>query len=145
MKAWAQPFLKSALDGGELSASRPARFNPGKTAPRCRLDRRLGGPQSRYGHCGVEKNLLPLPEIEPPPSRPSAYKLRYPGSRFHIIFDSNYDIKRKIRKWKPWFTSIFNTQNYGTEIFRVHILLLFISTVNGFLPSSSGTTIRHRT
>jgi hypothetical protein len=29
------------------------------------LDRRLGGPQSRSGRCGEEKNLLPLPGIEP--------------------------------------------------------------------------------
>jgi hypothetical protein len=29
------------------------------------LHRRLGGPQSRSGRCGVEKNLLPLPGIDP--------------------------------------------------------------------------------
>jgi hypothetical protein len=29
------------------------------------LDRRLSVPQSRSGICGVEKNLLPLPGIEP--------------------------------------------------------------------------------
>jgi hypothetical protein len=27
-------------------------------APRCPLDRRLGGLQSRFGSCGVEKNLV---------------------------------------------------------------------------------------
>jgi hypothetical protein len=30
------------------------------------LDRKLGGPQSRSGHGGEEKNSHPLPEIEPP-------------------------------------------------------------------------------
>jgi hypothetical protein len=29
------------------------------------LDRRLGGPQSQSGHCGVEKKLLPLLGIKP--------------------------------------------------------------------------------
>jgi hypothetical protein len=52
------PFLTSALDGGEWSASRPLYL-------REKRGRRLGGPHSRYGYCGVEKNILPLPEIEP--------------------------------------------------------------------------------
>jgi hypothetical protein len=29
------------------------------------LNRRLGGPQSRFGHCGEEKNSQPPPGIEP--------------------------------------------------------------------------------
>jgi hypothetical protein len=36
------------------------------------FDRRLGGPQSQTGSCGVEKDLLPLPTIEP---RHSLYRL----------------------------------------------------------------------
>jgi hypothetical protein len=48
----------SALDGGEWSASSPGRFTPKERAPRYPLDRRLGGPQSRYGRGGEEKNLL---------------------------------------------------------------------------------------
>jgi hypothetical protein len=32
------------------------------------LDMSLGGPQNRSGHCGEDKNLLPLPRIEPPRS-----------------------------------------------------------------------------
>jgi hypothetical protein len=59
------PFLTTALDGGERSASRPCRFTPGDRAPRYPLDRRLGGLQNRFGRCGVENNLLPLPGIEP--------------------------------------------------------------------------------
>jgi hypothetical protein len=43
------------LDAGEWSASSPSRFSS-----RYRLDRRLGGPQSRSGCCGVKKNLSPL-------------------------------------------------------------------------------------
>jgi len=35
------------------------------TIPWCPRNRRLGGPQSQFGCHGVEKNLLPLPGIEP--------------------------------------------------------------------------------
>jgi hypothetical protein len=43
------------------------------------LDRRMGGPQSQSGCCGGNKNLLPLPGIEPRPSNLSLYQLSYPG------------------------------------------------------------------
>jgi hypothetical protein len=53
--------------------------------PRYPLYRRLGGPQSQSGRCGVEKNLLPMPGIEPRPSSPrsSLYRLSYPGSQIN--------------------------------------------------------------
>jgi hypothetical protein len=35
------------------------------------------GPQSRCGRCGEEKNLSPLPGIEPRPSSPQLSRLRY--------------------------------------------------------------------
>jgi hypothetical protein len=38
--------------------------------PQYSLDRRLCGPQSWSGCCGVERNFLPLPRIEPRPSSP---------------------------------------------------------------------------
>jgi hypothetical protein len=44
------------------------------------LDRRLGGPHSQSGHCEIEKNFLPLSEVEPRSSIPSLYRLSYPGS-----------------------------------------------------------------
>jgi hypothetical protein len=50
------PFLTSALDGGEWSASLPGRFHPGKS-PWYPLDRRLGGPHSRSGRYGEDKSL----------------------------------------------------------------------------------------
>jgi hypothetical protein len=43
---------------GQLHAL--AYLPPGKE-PLVTLDRRLGGPQSRSGRCGIEKYLLPLP------------------------------------------------------------------------------------
>jgi hypothetical protein len=51
----ALPFLTSALDGGD-SATRPDRLAPMERVP--------GGPHSRSGRYGEEKNLA-LPEIEP--------------------------------------------------------------------------------
>jgi hypothetical protein len=58
------PFLTSALDGGEWSASRPCLFNPQKNL-QYPLDRILGGPQIPSGRCGAEKNILHLPGNEP--------------------------------------------------------------------------------
>jgi len=56
--------LTWALDGDEWSTSRPGRFTPRE---RAQLDRRLGGPQSRSGRGGEEKNSQPL---EPRSSSP---------------------------------------------------------------------------
>jgi hypothetical protein len=56
--------LTSARRGGDWSASRPGRFTPRKE-PRYPLDRSLGGPQSRSGRGGEEKNSQPPPGIEP--------------------------------------------------------------------------------
>jgi hypothetical protein len=42
----------SALDGGEWAASR--------LVSRCPLYRKLGGPHSRSGGCGVETGFLPF-------------------------------------------------------------------------------------
>jgi hypothetical protein len=54
-------------------------------SPRYPLDRRLGRPQSWFGHCGVETNVLSLPGIEPRPCNPypSLYRLSYSGSIQH--------------------------------------------------------------
>jgi hypothetical protein len=67
---------------GRLHA--PAALPPGKS-PRYPLDRRLGGHQSQPRRYGVEKNVSPLPGIEPgflgrPARSPSLCGLRYPGS-----------------------------------------------------------------
>jgi hypothetical protein len=36
-----------------------AAFTLREIVPLCPLDKRLGGPQTRYGRCGEEKNLEP--------------------------------------------------------------------------------------
>jgi hypothetical protein len=58
-------FLPSALDGGEWSASRTGRFTPQGKSPWYPLDRSLGGPQSRSGRGGEQKNSQLPPGIEP--------------------------------------------------------------------------------
>jgi hypothetical protein len=51
---------------GQLHA--PAALPPRKES----LDRRLGGPQCRYGRCGEKKNSQPLPGLETPIMQPIA-------------------------------------------------------------------------
>jgi hypothetical protein len=64
-------------NGGERSASGPFLF--GKS-PQYPLYKKLGGPQSRFGKCGMENNILPLPAIElcRPAHRSLLYQLSYP-------------------------------------------------------------------
>jgi len=65
-------ILASVLDGGEWSASRPwAPYTHGKS-PWYPLERRMGGPESRSGQGGQEKNFQPLPVLEPPIIQPIA-------------------------------------------------------------------------
>jgi hypothetical protein len=64
-------FLTSALDGGEWWALRSGRFTPKENAP---LNRRLGGPQSRPGRGGEEKNFQLLPESNSPITQPVAQR-----------------------------------------------------------------------
>jgi hypothetical protein len=48
--------------------------------PRHEWDRRLCGPQNRSGRYEVEKNVLPVPGIEPRSSSPSLGRMSYPSS-----------------------------------------------------------------
>jgi hypothetical protein len=64
-------FLTSALDGAEWSASRACNRTLGRNPPppppppQCPMYRRLIVPQRWSWRYGEEKNLLPLPGIEP--------------------------------------------------------------------------------
>jgi hypothetical protein len=62
------PFLTSALDGNEWSASHLS--HPKENGPQYPLDMRLGEYHNSYGHCGEEKNFLLLPPIELQPFSP---------------------------------------------------------------------------
>jgi hypothetical protein len=63
---------------GQLHA--PAALHQGKE-PLLPLDRRLGGPQSRSGHGGEEKNSQPLPGFEAPINQPVAQRYTTEFSR----------------------------------------------------------------
>ena len=68
VEVWLYPFMTTALEGGEGSASRPGRIlPPGKT--RYPLYRRLGGLQGRSGQ--VRKTSLP-PGFDPQTVQPVA-------------------------------------------------------------------------
>jgi hypothetical protein len=49
------------------------------------LGRRLGGPQSRSGRCGVEKNIFPLSEIKHRPSIPQTAAIPTELSRLQVL------------------------------------------------------------
>jgi hypothetical protein len=70
----------------------PAALPPGKE-PQYPLDRRLGGRQSRSGHCGVHKTLLLLQGIEPLLFSPWPFAIRTELSRLphHDDDDDDYD------------------------------------------------------
>jgi hypothetical protein len=63
----APPFLISALDGSEWSASGPCSFTPGERAPDTHWIGGWLGPRIWPGRCGGKKNRA-LPGIEPGPS-----------------------------------------------------------------------------
>ena len=71
-------FLTSALEWGEVSASRPSRtLPPGKT--RYPLYRRLGGPQGRSGQVRKISPPTGIRSPDRPARRQSLYRLRYPA------------------------------------------------------------------
>jgi hypothetical protein len=64
----ALPFLTSALDEGEWSASRPGRFTTGEIAPGTHWIEGWVSPRAALE--AVENRMLPLPGFEPRPSSP---------------------------------------------------------------------------
>jgi hypothetical protein len=66
-------------------------FKPGRPIPvkkrRCQLKRRLGGPQSWYGHISEDKNLLPLQGFKTGSSTPKLFTLlTFPAClREHLV------------------------------------------------------------
>jgi hypothetical protein len=68
------PFILDLGIVGEWSASRFGRLTPQGKSLWYPLDRRLGGPQSRSGRGGEEKNSQPLPGIEPSIIQPVAQR-----------------------------------------------------------------------
>jgi hypothetical protein len=79
----APPFLISALEVGELSASGSGSFIPGEGAlyPLC-------CPQTLFASCRIEKNFLPLPGIEPLPAASSP--LIYREYFFKVVLKNGF-------------------------------------------------------
>ena len=67
-------ILTSALDGEEWSTSHPDRFTSRKE-PWYPLNRRLSGPQGRFGRFGEEKIILHLLGFETRTVQPVVYSL----------------------------------------------------------------------
>jgi hypothetical protein len=87
----------------------PRPLCPRGKRPRYPLDRRLGGPQNRYGERGEEKILDPtgtqLRPLHRPARSQSLYRLSYPGSskEFSIYEYNNINPKRNGKKHLVWF------------------------------------------
>jgi hypothetical protein len=67
----------------------PRPLYPQGKSPWYSLDRRLGGPQSRSGRGGEDKNSQPPPGIEPqnpdrPAHSPALYRMSYHGSKLFL-------------------------------------------------------------
>jgi hypothetical protein len=77
-------FLTSAVVWRWVVSFTPRPLCPRGKSPRYPFDRRLGGPRSRSGWCGEEKNLA-LRGIDPGPSSPSLCRLSYPGSQLYTL------------------------------------------------------------
>ena len=104
------PFMITALEGGEGSASRPGRFlPPGKT--RYPLYMRLGGPQGRSGQV---RKISPPPGFDPRTVQPvaSRYTDQLPGP---LTMGKVYKIRR---------TEFHYKSNYNTSKPRSFSLLL---------------------
>jgi hypothetical protein len=76
-------------------------FYPQGKSPWYPLDRRLGGPQSRFGRGGEEKNSQPLPGLEPPIIRPVTQRYNTELSHFYGT----------IKIFFPCILNIFNSYN----------------------------------
>jgi hypothetical protein len=50
------------------------------------MDRKLGGPQNRFGRGGEEKNSQPLPGLEPPIIQLTAQRYTAELSRLFLLF-----------------------------------------------------------
>jgi hypothetical protein len=86
-------ILTSQLHTGDRSASRPRAALPQEKEPRHPLDKGLGGPQSRSGRRGGNKNPSTCQELKPSRSGRSLVTIRTELSRlFHSKKTTNYSL-----------------------------------------------------
>jgi hypothetical protein len=65
------------------------------------LDRKLGGPQSQFGHSGEEKNSQPLPRLEPSIIQPVSQRYTTELSRLLLVLIREIINAYKIFSGKP--------------------------------------------
>jgi hypothetical protein len=124
----APPFLTSAIDGGEWSASLPRCFTPGERVQGAQCI--AGWADSRAGTDAIEYRKIYSPCLESNPScpshSPSLYWLSYPSSSY--IFTSNF-----ITVWAKF---IPENRIKSTNLTTDSLSLLKIPTkINTFLDS----------
>jgi hypothetical protein len=68
----------------------PRPIRPQGKSPWYPLDRRLGGPHSRSGRGGEEKNSQPLPGLEPPIIQPVAQRYTTELSQINSLFTGRF-------------------------------------------------------
>jgi hypothetical protein len=135
----APPFLTSAQDGYEWSASGPRRFTPEGRVPGTPLHRRLDEPHCRSGGSGLEKTF-PFSGIE---TRSSFWHISIPTelSRFFQLRVLSYvgvPAWLIIRVWIGWLDLLHlfhkhleNTDNYSA-IDILHSLQFIVANALGF-------------
>jgi hypothetical protein len=96
----APQFLTSILDGGKWPPSLPGRFIAMEKSVFTHWIRGLGGPHSRSGHCGTNKNLFPC--LERSPGRPdrssSLDRLSSPSCYKNIIMWHNCPKRERLKR-----------------------------------------------
>jgi hypothetical protein len=90
----------------------PRLLYPQRKSPLYPLDRRLGGPQNRYGRGGEEKNSQPLPGLEPPIIQPVIQHYATELPRF-LMWQITTLKMEAARPPKPWYAT---TSLHGVTI-----------------------------
>jgi hypothetical protein len=129
-------FLTLALDGDQMSASRPGRALPLEKDPQYPLDRRLGRPQSWFGHRDYRESPFPLPGIEPwlpdhPVFSQTLYWLSYPSSVYHICWFISAALNKHVPQYLYYCCLCFHSvalyvvtnvlEEVATNIFRAKL------------------------
>jgi hypothetical protein len=120
----APPFLTSAVDGGEQSASCPIHFNSSKKSPLYPLDRRLGGPHSWSVRCEVQKSLY-----RPGRNGTLGVQTMACGNYSNVVEvpDWNLSLKQTILTGLHTFIWSFQTSVGLTEVTYISPIILSIS------------------
>jgi hypothetical protein len=124
-----------------LVSFRPRPPYPQRKSPYYPLNRRLGGPQSRSGHSGKEKNSQPLPGLEPPiiqwyTTELSVYSFSFTSERkSHTSRLIQYVVYGRTETYPSYYNSSFPLYAPSTSpsVFRNSETLRLLHNAVGFL------------